>query len=230
MWEVIRNGGPFMWPIFACSIVALAIALERWMHFVRLSSDSSVLVRELRPLIEEGRVSEARRLCWQARGPVAAVLAELLEVWPAPRERREEVVSVSGSRELRRMEKRLRGLAVIGRTAPLLGLLGTVVGLVEAFMAVSAHQGRVDPSILAGGIWQALLTTVAGLVVAIPAILAHEWFESRVDEMAFAIREATSGLVGAEAEGASMHEMERQDDRVSQETEPARVARAHASY
>lgn len=201
MFEILQRGGLFMLPIIACSIVGVAIALERGLYFARIPYRAKALVEELQRLLRAGDLSGARQRCADTPGPISRVLGELCAAWSKSKPRREEIASVAGSRELRKMETRLRGLAVIGQTAPLLGLLGTVVGLVSAFMTISAHEGRVNPSMLAGGIWQALLTTVAGLVVAIPAILTYEWFESRVDKMEFALREATTTLLDEEPGG-----------------------------
>jgi biopolymer transport protein ExbB len=148
-------------------------------------------------LARKGRLMDAADACKQAGGPVASVLATLMRTLDRPRDEREQIVIVAGNREIRQMERGLRGIAVIARIAPLLGLLGTVVGLVEAFLAVSTMQGPPDPSVLASGIWQALLTTVAGLLVAIPAILSHEWLQSRVDEVALQMQEALTEVLAS---------------------------------
>src|SRR5690606_10699861 len=128
----------------------------------------------------QGQPHDAIAVCRRNRDPVAHVLITFLRAMELPMREREQLVSASGSREIRRMERGTRAIAVIARLSPLMGLLGTVVGLVTAFRTVATVQGSPDASLLAGGIWQALLTTVAGLIVAIPAIMSHEWLEGRI--------------------------------------------------
>ena len=93
------------------------------------------------------------------------------------------------------MDKNLRGLAVIGNIAPLLGLLGTVTGMIRAFMKIQRLGGIVDASVLAGGIWEALITTAAGLSVAIPTLVAYHYFEGRIDNIASQIKDVASELL-----------------------------------
>lgn len=193
--EWITRAGPFLWPIIACSVVGLALFLDRAWEMYQYRKGHAELVEKIFALATAGKIEEARAVCEARRGPMAAVLGTFLRTMGLPREERDQILAVSGSRELRRIERGLRGLGVIARISPLLGLLGTVVGLVEAFLAVSTMQGPPDPSVLASGIWQALLTTVAGLMVAIPAILSHEWLQSRLDELAFAMEEAVAELL-----------------------------------
>lgn len=100
----------------------------------------------------------------------------------------EEAISLAGSREMVRLNRNLHILELIGRLSPLLGLLGTVLGMVAAFRNVAASRGAVDPSLLAGGIWEALITTVAGLCVAIPALVLHHLFEDRVRTFAYLMK------------------------------------------
>ena len=167
----IALGGVFMAPIVLASVLALALILDRLY----------VLGWIWRGL--------ARR-----SGP-PALKAFRQRIAQCPKDA--ECMGLEASRIVHTLEARMRGIEVIGRIAPLLGLLGTVAGLVKAFMTISAHKGGIDPSLLAGGIWQALLTTIAGLVVAIPCIVAHEWFQSRIDTVAFLLeQEATLALRG----------------------------------
>jgi biopolymer transport protein ExbB len=195
--DLIFKAGPFVWPIVAASVIGLARFLERAYTFVRYRSGHGELVGDVVELIRTGRSAEAADVCKQTGGPVANVLGSLVRALDLPKDERDQIVIVAGNREIRDMEHGLRSIAVIARIAPLLGLLGTVVGLVEAFRAVSTMQGPPDPSVLASGIWQALLTTVAGLLVAIPAIISHEWLQSRIDEMALRMQEAVTAVLAA---------------------------------
>ena len=195
--DLILKAGPFLWPIVIASVIGLAIFLERAQAFLRYRSEHDELVGDVVELAKKGRLDAAANACKVTGGPVANVLGTLVRALNRPKDEREQIVTVSGNKEVRQMERGLRGIAVIARIAPLLGLLGTVVGLVEAFLAVSTMVGPPDPSVLASGIWQALLTTVAGLLVAIPAILSHEWLQSRVDEVSFQMQEAVTEVLAA---------------------------------
>jgi biopolymer transport protein ExbB len=195
--DLFFKAGPFVWPIVIASIIGFARFLERAYTFFRYRSADGELVGEVIGLVGTGRTTEAADLCKRTVGPVAKVVGSVVQALGRPADEREQIVTVTGNREIRDMEHGLRSIAVIARIAPLLGLLGTVVGLVEAFRAVSTMQGPPDPSVLASGIWQALLTTVAGLLVAIPAIISHEWLQSRIDELAIRMQEAVTEVLAA---------------------------------
>ena len=195
--DLLLKAGPFVWPIVIASVVGFARFMERTYRFSRFRSRQGELVGEVAELARKGQLSDAADVCSRAGGPVAHVLRSLVRALNQPQYEREQIVAASGNREIRQMERGLRTLAVIARIAPLLGLLGTVVGLVEAFRAVSTMEGPPDPSVLASGIWQALLTTVAGLIVAIPAIMSHEWLQSRVDEVALQMQEAVTEVLAS---------------------------------
>lgn len=188
-----------MWPIVACSVVALAIIIERWVKLILVprQPDLATLVAEA---IQSGDKDQAQALCEASPGPVAAVLSEICGATHLSGLQFEQLAQTAGSRELRALQAHLRALSSIARVAPLLGLLGTVAGMVEAFMVVSKHGGRVDPSLLAEGISRALLTTVAGLIVAIPATLFLDWFEGRIDGVAFSLTEAVTKVVSQAGE------------------------------
>lgn len=115
--------------------------------------------------------------------PAERILREGLAVDPTDRETLELVLSHSVTRELKLLERHLGTLATLGNIAPLLGLLGTVFGMIKAFMAVQELGGRVNASVLAGGIWEAMLTTAYGQVVAIPIIFFHNYLENRLEEL-----------------------------------------------
>lgn len=176
-----------MYPIIACSVFTLAIGAERAFYYIR-TADRKDFLKEVRALISKKEFDRARSLSADARGPLAAVIAEALLKRELGVPAVGEAISFRGSLELKGMSRNLHVLELIGRVAPLMGLLGTVLGMVAAFMAVSASRGQVEPSMLAGGIWEALITTVAGLSVAIPALVLHHFFEDRVKETAYRIR------------------------------------------
>lgn len=179
MFELFTKGGPLMYPLLLCSILTVAYGIERGYHYLRASRGKEA-PEQIHTLIEQGSYDQALALATSSSGPVAAVLAEGLRHQGAQADLLEEMISLSGFRELVRLNRHLHILELIGRIAPLLGLLGTVLGMVAAFQQVAAAKGSVDPSLLAGGIWEALITTVAGLCVAIPALVLHHLYEDRV--------------------------------------------------
>ncbi|HWP48017.1 MAG TPA: MotA/TolQ/ExbB proton channel family protein [Candidatus Limnocylindrales bacterium] len=184
-----------MIPIGLCSILVVAIVLERMYRFHRARSYSEDLVPKLRDLIAADKFEEAIRLCQKSRGIVARVLEEVIHNRHRSVEDIETRISVLGSWYLRDLSRYLRGLEVIGNITPLMGLLGTVFGMIKAFMKVAELSEKVNPSVLASGIWEALLTTAAGLIVAIPALLAYHYFEGRVDEYAFRMQNYSMDLL-----------------------------------
>lgn len=184
LWEFFVKGGPLMYPLLVCSVLTVAFGLERGWHYFKAGRDGGA-PEKIHALIEEGKIEAAQELATRAPGPVAAVLADGLRHRGVARDLMEEVISLRGAAELKRLNQHLHILELIGRLAPLMGLLGTVLGMVAAFRQVAAARGAVDPSLLAGGIWEALITTVAGLCVAIPAMVLHHLFEDRVRSFAY---------------------------------------------
>jgi biopolymer transport protein ExbB len=173
-----------MYPLLLCSILTVYCGIERGYHYFRAGKRSE-RPEEIHALIEKGAFEQALSLSRETPGPVAAVLTEGLRHQGLEKELLEEHISLRGAAELKRLNQRLHVLDLVGRLAPLMGLLGTVLGMVAAFRQVAAAKGSVDPSLLAGGIWEALITTVAGLCVAIPAMVLHHFFEDRVKTFAY---------------------------------------------
>ncbi len=194
MFEFFQKGGLLMYPLFLCSVITFAVGIERLYIFFRVRKNGTDLER-IKNLTIEKKIEEALILTENYPGPVTSVIKEALKNIYKPKSLVEEAVSLKGSLELKNLNKNLHILELIGRIAPLLGLLGTVIGMVNAFRTVSSIKGAVEPSILAGGIWEALLTTVAGLFVAIPAIVLHHFFEDRVKSIAFEMKHRVTEIV-----------------------------------
>jgi biopolymer transport protein ExbB len=189
MWNVsllqlFEKGGPVMWPLLACSVIGLAIIAERLIFFVRIRLHYDRFMRDVVGRLGRESRESVVALCRQRRSPVAQLAAVYLENAEQMDALRQDILRREGSRQLELVECRLRGLSVIAHIAPLIGLLGTVTGLVVAFQRIEALTGSVQPGDLAGGIWEALLTTVFGLVVAIPCMAAYHAFEHKADAIA----------------------------------------------
>jgi len=195
MLALFMKGGPLMWPILVCSVVSAAIIIDRFVALIRSRPDVLNIASRAKGLCKEGRTEEALKLCESARGPVARILAIGIHLRHRAAEERDKLLSRAGARIVRQLDRNVRVLAIVGSIAPLLGLTGTVTGMIKAFMRIQEFGGRVDPSVLAGGIWEALVTTVAGLGVAIPALVAYHYFEGRIDDIASDMKDAVAEIV-----------------------------------
>lgn len=184
IFELVARGGWVMGVLALFSLVAVTIVLVKLQQFWREGIWRRSWQRDALQQIRNGDSDGALAVARANRGAVARVLTIALEEGMrddlGPEALREEVQR-AGDVEIGAMESHLRGLEVIGSLAPLLGLLGTVLGMIRAFMRLEEAGARVDPSLLSGGIWEALLTTAAGITVAIPAMAALAWLESQVD-------------------------------------------------
>ena len=181
MIDFLAKGGILVVPILLCSMVALAIFMERLIHFSRIRIRGFGLVKNVAGHVRDGKLDQAIELARGSKSPMARILASALEVIDNDRETFETVVVHATGEEVRDLSRYLQALATIGSIAPLLGLLGTVVGMIKAFMVIQQMGGKVNAAVLAGGIWEAMLTTALGLAVALPTIVAHSYLVSRVD-------------------------------------------------
>lgn len=179
MIDTIIKGGIIMIPIILCSIVALAIIIERAYNLTTAKVHPPDFVIKVKGLLNSGKIKEAIAICSSATSPVATIFEAGVLKRKKDREQIKEAIEHAGRQETHQLNKYLSVLATIASIAPLLGLLGTVTGMVKAF-GVIAVQGVGDPNALAGGISEALITTVAGLVVAIPTLVAHNYFSKRI--------------------------------------------------
>jgi len=180
-FEIIFRGGPLMWPIMACSVVALAVAIERFVALRRAAVSTREFMDTIRQVLRQGRAQDAIVVCNEAEGPLARIALAGLLKHDRTRADVARALEDAGKIEAPRLERYVGALGTCASVAPLLGLLGTVQGMITCFGAIQFKQGMVNPSDLAGGIGNALVTTAAGLVVAIPAMIAHNYFVARVD-------------------------------------------------
>ena len=194
MLELFHRGGPFMYPILALLIVGLAIALERLFTLSRASINTKKLLARITKGLQEGGVQKAMDICTKTRGPVASItLAGLLRVDDGI-DNVEKAISNAGTVEMAFLERGLVWLATIISIAPMLGFTGTVSGMIKAFDDIAAAND-ISPSIVAGGISEALLTTLFGLVVAIIIQVFHNFFVSQVDHITVDMEESSVDLV-----------------------------------
>ncbi len=177
MEEFFQKGGLLLWPIFLCSLLGVAIFLNRLLVLLRLKREKN----DLGPLLagDENKEIVFSRLA-RENGPLGRMVKEISPICCRDRALVENVLAHVIDQEIARASRYLDHLATLASVAPLLGLLGTVTGLIKAFMVVEQAGGKVDASMLAGGIWEAMLTTAAGLSVAIPLIIGHRYLSSLV--------------------------------------------------
>src|ERR1700758_4692141 len=172
-----------MWPILVCSIVAIAVFLERLFYFHRATIHVGEFLKGLSNLIQRRNFAEALHESAGTPGPVARVIHAALLQHAAPRSELREIVQEAGQLEVPKLERFLGMLATLAFLAPLLGLIGTVSGMMEAFSTVAAHGGYATVTELSGGVYKSLLTTAAGLVVATPTFVAYSYLSARVNAM-----------------------------------------------
>jgi biopolymer transport protein ExbB len=192
---LLERGGPLMVPIGACSVLGVAIVLERLLYLAWTRESRGEVFEQVAELARGGRVDAALEFCKRQRGALARTLGAGLTQYARESRRVEEVLTVAAQEQLARLDQRLRALEVMATVSPLLGLLGTVTGMIEAFRRVSEVKGVVSPALLASGIWEALLTTAAGLFVAIPLMLFLHYFERRREKTALELERYASLFV-----------------------------------
>jgi biopolymer transport protein ExbB len=180
VWELVLAGGPFMWPIILCSIIAAGIIVERIWTLQRRRVMPPDLTRRIWALVEAGQANDKVIAALEVNSPLGKLLATGLANRHRPRAVLMERLEDAGRHVAHDLDRFINTLGTIAGVAPLLGLLGTVTGIIKAFEAIHS-QGLGDPRILSGGISEALLTTAAGLLVAIPSQVAYRYLRGRVD-------------------------------------------------
>ncbi|NQT74903.1 MAG: MotA/TolQ/ExbB proton channel family protein [Candidatus Omnitrophica bacterium] len=198
MFEIIQKGGPVMYPIILCSILALAIVIERVYYLYKAKIDTKDFMNNIEITIKRNRIAEAIKICDKTPGPIAHIVKAGIMKHDRSRQEIRESIEDAGHQEVPRMERHLSLLATIAHISPLLGLLGTVTGMVRAFQIIqekSVSFNPVSPGDLAGGIWEALLTTVAGLIVAIPTVVLYNYLVNRVDEFVLEMERSATEVI-----------------------------------
>jgi len=190
MLELVQKGGPLMWLILLCSVTALGVLAERLLFFHRASIHTGDFLRGLANLLRRKNFTEALQECAGTSGPVPRVLHAMILKHGAPRAELREIGQEAGQLEVPRLERNLALLGTIAYATPLLGLLGTILGLLSAFQQISAHGGYATASEVAGGVYESLLTSAAALTVAIPAFVAHSYLSARVNDVLHDIERA----------------------------------------
>ena len=182
MLELIKAGGWLMWPIILCSIISLAIVAERFWSLRKKRIAPKHLVAQVYQWEKVGHLDNKRIKTLRTSSALGRILAAGLVNRRHPRDVMKESIEEVGRHVAHELERFLNTLGTIASITPLLGLLGTVIGMIKVFAVITTH-GVGDPSILADGISTALITTAAGLSVAIPSLMFHRYFRGKVDDL-----------------------------------------------
>jgi len=206
MLEYLFDGGPLMIPLMLLSMLAVAVIIDRWRAFRAAAGDNAALATQVRDALDRNDVEGSIRLCEKSEGPVAAVLLAGLDKYRKMLADRRSISDIETSvgavmadyapSALSGLEQRLNLLVLIASVSPLLGMTGTVTGMIKSFDKMAEAAG-LDPSAVAGGISEALLTTATGLLVAIPAVVAYSVFTRKLDEQTVEIESAMRDVADA---------------------------------
>lgn len=182
MLEIFEKGGFLMYPIFICSLVAVTIFFDRMFYLKSVKTKSNRFVLRVKNLVKKGSIELAISACRKSPTPISKIMLAGLMKFGQGRDEMKEAIEDSANQEIPVLERNLSTLSTIGNITPLLGLLGTVFGMVKAFNVI-AVMGVGKPEALAGGISEALLTTAFGLSIAIPTIVVYNYLSHRVDKL-----------------------------------------------
>lgn len=198
MWDMIQKGGPVMYLIMILSVIAFGIVIERIYNFYRARIDSQKFMDKILSSLKRNKVIEAIEMCNQTPGPIAHIIKAGILKHDRSKPEIKEAVDEAAQLEIPRLERHLPILTTIAHIAPLLGLLGTVSGMIKSFQIIQQKamtMTPVNPGDLSGGIWESLLATLAGLAVAIPTYVAYNYLVNQVDNLVFDMERSATDLV-----------------------------------
>ena len=197
MWDLIQKGGPMMYLIMLSSVLAFGVVIERVYHLNRARIDADKFMDDIMNVMKRNKIIEAIELCNATPGPIAHIVKAGILKHDRSKHEIKEAIEEAAQLEVPRLEKHLPILATVAHIAPLLGLLGTVTGMIKAFQVIQQKASAmvpVNPGDLAGGIWEALLATLAGLSVAIPTYVAYNYLVSQVYNLVYDMERSATDL------------------------------------
>lgn len=186
MWNYFLKGGIIMYPLLFCSILSLAIIIERFIYYFKLRKKNKIITSKIDDALEHRDWFTIKEICQSYSSPLVHVLFSGLERFADKKEAMEETMEATGLLEVAHLEKYLPILATIASISTLLGFTGTVTGMIRAFQAI-AETGVSSPAIVGGGIAEALITTATGLIIAVPTIVFYHYFTHQVDSFVLEI-------------------------------------------
>lgn len=194
-FDLLLQGGWVMWPIMLLSVVTIYLFVERMLTLKKASSDPGAIMDRIRDYVRSANIDGAQAYCESQDKPITRILAHGLERLGRPIAEIQDAVNSAGKHEAFALERRIDMLATIAGIAPMLGFLGTVTGMIDAFQRIQNLQGNVNPSVLAGGIWEALITTAAGLVVGIVALFFYNFLFARIRRLVNDLEQSATEFV-----------------------------------
>ncbi|MFN6943951.1 MAG: MotA/TolQ/ExbB proton channel family protein [Cytophagaceae bacterium] len=183
LFDLITKGGPIMIPLFVLSIIAVYIIVERLLALKKSDKDPEAFMDRIRDLVYRGDISAAQTLCRSFDTPFSRMVEKGITKIGKPLSNIEASIENVGRIEVYRIEKNLSSLATISGAAPMIGFLGTVIGMIQAFISIAQVEGTISPKLLSEGIYQAMITTVAGLVVGIIAYFGYNYLVGKVQKI-----------------------------------------------
>lgn len=193
--DLFAKGGPMMWPLLIAAIFGLTFIIERfWVLYRSKIRTDEFLTKVRAALLKKRSVKQAIAVCEEYRGPIAAILKAGLLKYGTSDEEIEKNIQIAATHELARLERGLAVLASVSNVAPMLGFLGTVTGMIGAFGKLS-EATQVDPSVVAGGISEALITTASGLTIAVPTLIFYNWFSAMISRFVLEMETASNLLL-----------------------------------
>src|SRR3990167_5470810 len=198
MWDLIQKGGPMMYLIILSSILAFGVVIERMYSLTRARIDANKFMDSIVAILKRNKIIEAIEMCNSMPGPIAHIIKAGILKHDRSKPEIKEAVEEAAALEIPRLEKHLPILATVAHIAPLLGLLGTVTGMIKSFQVIQQKAlalAPVNPGDLSGGIWESLLATLAGLSVAIPTYVAYNYLINQVDTLVFDMERSATDLV-----------------------------------
>lgn len=195
-----EKGGPLMWVILVAAVIGLFVFFERLYSLQRSRVVPRAFVDRIRAMVAKGRTSEAQLLCEENDSSIARMMVASLQAYADGKTRAEikEAVEEVGGREVAHLDKNVEIIGTVASVTPLLGLLGTVIGMIQVFQRFVAafEAGQATPDVFAEGIWTALITTAYGLMVAIPMMVLYKTLQGRNDRLVVEMEEDALGIVG----------------------------------
>lgn len=195
MLDYFLKGGPLMYPLALCSVVALAVIIMKFVDFHRASkTNNNQLINQVKELVQKDMVETAITICRNSTGPVAAVLTNGLKEIKNGKKAVEETFHRTSLEEVPRLESYTTVLSIIATISTLIGFTGTVTGMIRAFNSIAA-AGITSPSIVASGVAEALITTAAGLIIAVPVWVFYYYFNNRIERFIVEMEKAAQQLL-----------------------------------
>ncbi len=193
--QLVQYGGPIMWLLIICSVIALIIFFERWFHLHRAQINVGELLHGLINVLKRGNLIEAITLCEETPGPVSHILKAVILRHAQNDLNLKQAAANSALDEIPRMERKMNILATITYVAPMLGILGTVLGLIDAFQIIQIQGFVININGLSGAMWEALLNTAFGLCIAIPCHIAYNYLVTRIQTIVTEMDKASSEII-----------------------------------